>query len=93
MKATGIVRPIVAGGRVVLPAELRREMELEKHTPMEYMLMGRAIVLRKYQAGCLFCGGLEEIMSVRGKHVCRSCAKKIIHLWDAYASEEPQPNP
>lgn len=49
MKSTGIVRRIDDLGRVVLPKELRRSMELPEGTPMEIYVDGDRIVLRKYQ--------------------------------------------
>ena len=49
MKSTGIVRRVDEFGRVVLPAELRRTMELPEGTPIEIYVDGDKIVLRKYQ--------------------------------------------
>ena len=56
MKSTGIVRRIDDLGRVVLPIELRRTLDLEVRDPVEIFIEGDAIVLRKYDAACLFCG-------------------------------------
>ena len=49
MKSTGIVRKLDHLGRVVLPKELRRTMDLPEGTPMEIYIDGSRIVLRKYQ--------------------------------------------
>ncbi len=56
MKATGIVRRIDELGRVVLPIELRRTMNLSVRDPVEIFIEGESIVLRKFEAACLFCG-------------------------------------
>ena len=50
MKSTGIVRRIDDLGRVVLPVELRRTLDLEVRDPVEIFIEGDAIVLRKYDA-------------------------------------------
>lgn len=48
MRATGIVRKIDYLGRIVIPKELRRSMELPEGVPMEIFVDGRNIILRKY---------------------------------------------
>ena len=66
MKSTGIVRRIDELGRVVLPIELRRTMNLEVRDPVEIFMEGDAIVLKKYEASCLFCGVYDEVRMYDG---------------------------
>lgn len=49
MKSTGIVRKIDELGRIVLPKELRRTMDIPEGTQMEIFVEGDKTVLRKYQ--------------------------------------------
>lgn len=77
MKSTGVVRRIDDLGRVVLPIELRRTLNLEVRDPVEIFIEGETIVLRKYDVGCLFCGAPRELLSYRGKQICRSCLKRL----------------
>ncbi|MBQ3275489.1 MAG: AbrB/MazE/SpoVT family DNA-binding domain-containing protein [Oscillospiraceae bacterium] len=77
MKATGIVRKIDELGRVVLPIELRRTMNLEVRDPVEIFLDGDSIVLRKYEAACLFCGGIHNLTTFRGKQICGECLRQL----------------
>ena len=56
MKATGIVRPIDNLGRIVLPIELRRIMNLNEKDLLEIFVEEDRIVLEKYQRTCIFCG-------------------------------------
>ena len=77
MKATGIVRKIDELGRVVLPIELRRTMNLDVRYPVEIFLEGDSIVLRKYEAACLFCGGTHNLTSFRGKQICADCLRQL----------------
>ena len=77
MKSTGIVRRIDELGRVVLPVELRRTLNLEVRDPVEIFIGGDAIVLRKYDAGCLFRGSPRELLSYRGKQIWRSCLRQL----------------
>ena len=77
MKATGIVRKIDELGRVVLPIELRRTMNLEVRDPVEIFMDGDSIVLRKYETACLFCGGTHNLTTFRGKHICGDCLRQL----------------
>ena len=77
MKTTGIVRRIDELGRVVLPVELRRTLELEVRDPVEIFVEDGAIVLRKYTPACIFCGGGKNVTSFRGKLVCAECRRQI----------------
>lgn len=67
MKATGIVRKIDELGRVVLPKELRRTMEILEGTPMEIFVEGEQIILKKYEPACIFCGDATTVTDFMGK--------------------------
>lgn len=80
MKSTGIVRKLDSFGRVVLPMEIRRNMELEEGTPIELFVEGDDIILRKNNPSCVFCGNVEGLKSFEGKLICQDCAKRIAKL-------------
>ena len=84
MKSTGIVRKIDELGRIVLPIELRRELGIlsykEKGSSkrsdsdaLEIYVDGEQIILKKYQSACIFCGEAKDIISYKGKNVCKNC--------------------
>lgn len=77
MKSTGIVRRIDELGRIVLPIELRRTLNIEIKDPMEIYLEGDKIVLKKHYDACIFCGGRENLTEYMGKHICGECKKNI----------------
>lgn len=77
MKATGIVRKIDDLGRVTLPIELRRNLNLELKDPVEIFIEGDLIILKKYEPACVFCGEANDVENFRGKNVCKSCAKEL----------------
>lgn len=77
MKSTGIVRRIDELGRIVLPIELRRNLDIEIRDPMEIFIDGDSIVLKKHYDACIFCGGREDLTEHMGKHICGECKKKI----------------
>ena len=49
MKSTGIVRKIDHLGRVVLPIELRRTLNIAEKDALEIFVDGEQIILQKYE--------------------------------------------
>jgi len=76
MKSTGIVRRIDDLGRIVLPIELRRTLDIGERETMEIFVDGSAIVLKKYRPTCIFCDSAKDITIFRGKNICPKC------LWE-----------
>lgn len=78
MKATGIIRRIDELGRVVMPKELRRVLNIPAGTPLEfYVEEGNKIVLKKYEPDCIFCGDTEDVKEFSNKKVCKKCINKL----------------
>ena len=77
LKNTGIVRKLDELGRITLPIELRRNLNIEEKDPIEITLEGDTIVLRKYEPCCIFCGSAENNVLLNNKRVCRKCIEKL----------------
>ena len=56
MKSTGIVRRIDDLGRIVLPMELRRTMDMAEKDAVEIYTEDDKIILKKYNNTCMLCG-------------------------------------
>ncbi|MCU7741210.1 MULTISPECIES: AbrB/MazE/SpoVT family DNA-binding domain-containing protein [Priestia] len=71
MKATGIVRKLDNLGRVVLPIELRRTLNIKKDEPVEILVDNENIVLKKYSPNlaCKVTGEVSEdnLILAKGK--------------------------
>ncbi|WP_195264515.1 AbrB/MazE/SpoVT family DNA-binding domain-containing protein [Clostridium sp. 1001275B_160808_H3] len=65
MKSIGVVRNLDQLGRVVLPKELRKSMDIQEGQPLEIYTEGEAIILKKYQPGCHCCGD-TAVATVQG---------------------------
>lgn len=50
MKSTGIVRKVDELGRVVIPIELRRTLDIKEKDPIEIYVDDDKIILRKYES-------------------------------------------
>ena len=77
MKSTGIVRKVDELGRIVLPIELRRTLDIAEKDSLEIYVDGPTIVLRKYQPACIFCDDAKDVLSFKGKNICVNCIKTL----------------
>ena len=77
MKATGIVRKVDELGRIVLPKELRRTLNIEEKDALEIYVEGEQIILKKHVRGCVFCGEMGQTTRVKGKDICRDCINNL----------------
>ena len=78
MKSTGIVRKVDELGRIVLPIELRKNMDIDnKGDAVEIFIDDDRIILKKYQPACVVCGDADGVTHFEGKLICRACIKKI----------------
>ncbi len=77
MKSTGIVRRVDELGRVVLPIELRRTLDIAERDALEITVLDDTIMLKKYQPSCIFCNSPKNLIKYKGKNVCTSCINAI----------------
>jgi transcriptional pleiotropic regulator of transition state genes len=77
MKATGIVRKVDQLGRVVLPIELRRTLDVAEKDALEIFVDGDAIMLKKHVPGCVFCSNVDKLIDFQGRKVCKDCTAKL----------------
>lgn len=94
MKATGIVRRVDELGRIVLPVELRRTLDISERDPLEIYVDGASIVLRKFRPNCIFCNSSRGVSEFRGKERVsevpeRASGRHILTLCTAHGEEGP----
>jgi len=77
MKSTGIVRKVDELGRVVIPVELRRTLNIDTKDPLEIYVDKEQVILKKYQPSCIFCGDAENVKNFKGKKVCPNCLEEM----------------
>lgn len=77
MKSTGIVRKVDELGRIVLPIELRRTLDIAEKDSLEIYVDEDMIMLRKYQPACIFCDNAKDVVNYKGKNICTSCIKAL----------------
>ena len=77
MKSTGMVRKVDELGRIVLPIELRKMMDINVKDSVEIFTDSDSIILKKYHPACIFCGDAADVVYFNGKRVCRGCIEKL----------------
>ena len=80
MKSTGIVRKVDELGRIVLPIEMRRNLDIAEKDPVEIYVEGDSVILRKYHAACVFCDSVKDITEFKGRNVCAACLAELKEL-------------
>ena len=69
MKSTGIVRKVDELGRVVLPIELRRSLNIDTKDSLEIFVDDEKIVIKKYEPADIFTGEMDNLIDYKGKKV------------------------
>ena len=93
MKSTGVVRKIDELGRMVIPVEVRRNMDIktakEKGSKdktdadaVEIFVDGDEIILKKYNSGCHCCGEISDLKEVLGLKICPKCLEEFVKARD-----------
>ena len=77
MKSTGIVRKVDELGRIVIPIELRRTLNVAEKDALEIYVDGEQIILKKYEPACIFCDDARDITVYKGKNICKNCMADI----------------
>ena len=77
MKSFGIVRKIDELGRLVLPIEVRKRMDLSSGDGVEIFIERDRIILRKYEPACIFCGDADDVITYNDKKICRHCLETL----------------
>ncbi len=80
MEATGMVRKIDTLGRIALPAQLRKKLNIKAKDALEIFVEGESIILQEFRPACVFCGNVGSVSEFKGKLVCKKCIKNISGL-------------
>jgi len=81
MKATGVTRPIDPLGRVVIPKELRRQLNWNEDDRVEFFVENDSVTIKKYSPGCCCCTTVtSDLKDVDGIRLCKNCIQKFKSL-------------
>lgn len=77
MKSTGVVRKLDNLGRIVVPIELRRTMDIDLGDTLEIYTEDDKIILKKYHPSCIFCNDARDVIHYKGKLICKKCLEQL----------------
>ncbi|MBO5203838.1 MAG: AbrB/MazE/SpoVT family DNA-binding domain-containing protein [Clostridia bacterium] len=77
MKSTGVVRKVDELGRIVLPIEIRKVLDIKQKDAIEIFTDADKIILQKYQPACVFCNNTDDVVYFNGKRICSDCIKML----------------
>jgi len=72
-----MVRKVDELGRVVLPIELRRTLDIMEKDALEIFIDGASIILKKYEPACIFCADAKDVIFYKGKNICSACMREL----------------
>ncbi|MFA5561734.1 MAG: AbrB/MazE/SpoVT family DNA-binding domain-containing protein [Eubacteriales bacterium] len=74
---TGIVRSIDELGRIVIPKEMRRHLQISERDLLEISLDNDRIVINKYDKSCILCSSTEHLLTFNDKQICLQCLNQL----------------
>ncbi len=80
-ESSGVARGVDQLGRIVLPIELRRILDIEEERDsLEIFTEENKIILKKYEPSCVFCQNIRGVLSFKGKNICPACLEELKKL-------------
>ena len=80
MKTSGVIRKLDELGRITLPIELRRSLDLDVKDGLEITVQDDCIILRKAEVGDVFNGRTDDLIEYEGKYVSVSTIRELAQL-------------
>lgn len=80
MKSTGIVRKLDELGRITLPIELRRTLNVSERDPLEIFVDEGRIILQKYEPTDIFNGSKENLIDYCDKKISKDTIIELAKL-------------
>ena len=78
MRAIGCVRQIDKLGRLVLPSDIRRTLNItDGIDSVEFFIDGDSIIIKKYRPSCIFCNSPDDIITYKGQAICSVCFNEL----------------
>lgn len=78
MRPIGCVRQIDKLGRLVLPADIRRSLNItDGEDSVEFFIDKDSVIIKKYHPACIFCNSAENIVTYKNQIICQSCLDEL----------------
>ena len=81
-----VKRKVDTMGRVVLPIEIRRSLDIECGDDILITLESGHILMEPSEKSCIFCGSSHGLREIRNRCVCQECIKSILTKYNRWKS-------
>ena len=68
-------------GRIVISKNIRKQLSIEANDLLKIDDDGNAIIIKKAEPYCEFCGSEDSLVEFHGKSICRKCLEALNKLW------------
>ena len=65
-------------GRIVLPIEIRKNLDIKERDSLEISLKDDGIFIKKEGTFCILCNSIKNLEVFNEKNICKSCIDKLI---------------
>lgn len=80
MNNKGIERKLDGLGRIVIPKEIRNELNFKENQPLNINLIDNAVIITKSKKRCLFCDKSKELKEYNDFFICTECIGNISNI-------------
>ena len=74
------IRKIDSLGRIVIPMDFRRALDIQEWDELRLSMEGAHIIVEKNSPQCVFCQKSERLVHYQGKFICPDCLKELTKL-------------
>lgn len=66
-------KKIDEAGRVVVSKDIRKQLSLAANDLLKIDIRDNAIIMKKAEPCCEFCGNETDLIEFKGKNICKDC--------------------
>lgn len=77
MEKSCFIRKIDELGRIVLPIEIRQNLEIKEKDPLEIFIKDDGVFIKKNRPSCIFCNSTIGLKNFSEKDICKDCINKV----------------
>ena len=77
MNKSHFVRKIDELGRIVVPIELRKILDIKERDSLVISLTDEGIFIKKEKPSCIFCDSTINLKSFYNKNICKNCINSL----------------
>jgi len=71
------IRRIDELGRVVIPIEIRKVLDIKERDSLIIFLNDDGVFIKKEMPSCVFCNSITSLKSFYSKNICENCIKNL----------------